>query len=155
MKKLSAFFYALIIIFVGLCAWFISNNCFQLLLISGDSMAPTYSSGSFALVDRRGGDYAAGDVVLFHCEGLGRNLVKRIAAVPGDRLAAEQNTLYINGTAAAPLPPEEERSLLPECVPENTYLMLGDNVGQSVDSRYAEVGLVDGSQLIGRLTPAK
>ena len=88
--------YILVLAAVVLLAMLVSIFKWQLLLIHGDSMAPTYRSFSLVLLDKQPGAYSRGDVVLYRCESLGRGIVKRIAAVPGDRLRAEDGTLLIN-----------------------------------------------------------
>ncbi len=154
MKK-SSFLYLLALLLVAAFAWYLSNYHYQLLLISGESMSPAYHSGQLTVVDRAAQDYAPGDVVLFYCEGLDRNLVKRIAAVPGDSLYAEGGQLYINAVPTAPLPEHPRRAAFlsdaASPIPEGFYFLLGDNLSQSVDSRYQEVGLVPREAILGRL----
>lgn len=154
MKK-SSLLYLLALLVVAAFAWYLSNYHYQLLLISGESMSPAYHSGQLTLVDRAARDYAPGDVVLFYCEGLDRSLVKRIAAVPGDSFYAEGGQLYINAVPSAPLPEQSRRAAVisdaASIVPEGCYLLLGDNLSQSVDSRYQEVGLIPCEAILGRL----
>lgn len=154
MKKTS-FLYFLALLVIAAFAWYLSNYHYQLLLISGESMSPAYHSGQLTVVDRAARDYASGDVVLFYCEGLGRNLVKRVAAVPGDSLYAEGGQLYINAVPTAPLPERSRRaeivSDLESSIPEGCYFLLGDNLTRSIDSRYQEVGLVPREAILGRL----
>lgn len=99
--------------------------------------------------------YSRGDVVLYRCESLGRGIVKRIAAVPGDRLRAEDGTLLINDEPTAPLPEEGVR---PEyltggefTVPDGSFFLLGDNLEHSIDSRYAEIGLAEERGMVGKV----
>lgn len=155
MKKLRSLLYPLAIAAVIAAAWYISNYHYQILLINGDSMAPTYRSMSFAVVDRHKTEYVPGDVVLFRCDSVKRNLVKRIAAVPGDTVCERDGRLIINGLDIAPMPESERRNpdiaAAPFTLPGGEYLMLGDNIDYSVDSRYAEIGFVRESQFIGKL----
>ena len=121
----------------------------QLLLIHGDSMAPAYRSGSLVLLEKRPAAYERGDAVLCRSAALGRSVVKRIAALPGDALKIEGGALYINGEYAGAMP--EDPAALPEVVPAGCFLLLGDNRGRSVDSRSAALGLVSEEQLRGRI----
>lgn len=151
-KQLS---YIVILLIAVLLALYVSVFHFQLLLIHGDSMAPTYASGRIVLLEKDPGEYRRGDVVLCRCDSVGRSLVKRIAAVPGDRLQAVGNALTVNGAEVAPLPELTLRtdciSEIPFLLPEGKYFLLGDNLEYSIDSRYAEIGLADGSDFRGRL----
>ena len=96
-KKAS---YILVLSAVVLLAMLVSMFKWQFLLIHGDSMAPTYRSFSLVLLDKQPGGYSRGDVVLYRSESLDRSIVKRIAAVPGDRLRAEDGILFINDEPA-------------------------------------------------------
>lgn len=147
--------YILALSAVVLLAMLISIFKWQLLLIHGDSMAPTYRSFSLVLLDKQPGAYSRGDVVLYRCESLGRSIVKRIAAVPGDRLRAENSILLINDEPAAPLPEESVRSEYLTAgeftVPEGCFFLLGDNLEHSIDSRYAEIGLAEERGIAGKI----
>lgn len=147
--------YILVLAAVVLLAMLVSVFKWQLLLIHGDSMAPTYRSFSLVLLDKRPGVYSRGDVVLCRCESLGRSIVKRIAAVPGDRLRAEGDTLFINDEPAAPLPEDDVRAEYLAggefTVPEGCFFLLGDNLEHSIDSRYAEIGLAEERGMVGKV----
>ncbi len=158
-KKRFRLIYPAALLLTVLLAAILSMRSRQLLLIHGDSMAPALRSGSLVLLEKRVSDWERGDVALFRCEGLGRNLVKRIAGMPGDELLLEEDGVYINGFRAAPAPPEESRAVFldsgPQLIPPGFYFLLGDNPDGSVDSRDARVGLVPESALIGRVRSRK
>lgn len=98
-----------------------------------------------------------GDVIVFHqpsagqSEAKGRILVKRVVAVPGDRIWERQRQVFVNkrpsplfgGAKAARV------GLLPSrTIRSSTYFVLGDNRRASVDSR--DFGAVPRSLIIGR-----
>ena len=107
------------------------------------SMEPTIASGSYILGTRLFGELERGDVVIFFQNG--RCLVKRIAAVPGDRVAINDITkeAVVNGD-----PRDATRTLI---VPEECYFMLGDNPAVSVDSRYWEEPFIAIDQILARV----
>ncbi len=92
-------------------------------------------------------------VTIFHEEG--NFLIKRIIGLPGDTLFYKDNILFIN---------EEEleepflsniktedfslEELGYDVIPNNMYLVLGDNREDSLDSRH--FGLIEKKQLIGK-----
>lgn len=153
--KRSSLLYILALLVIAAFAWYLSNYHYQLLLISGESMSPAYHSGQLTVIDRGAQDYAPGDVVLFYCKGLDRNLVKRVAAVPGDSIYADGGQLYINAVPTAPLPEHARRAEVisdaASSIPDGFYFLLGDNLSRSVDSRYQEVGLIPREAILGRL----
>ncbi len=154
MKNKSLTAYLLTLAVIAALAWYVSAYHYQLLLISGESMAPACRNGQLALVDKRARDYRAGDILLFSSGELG-GLVKRAAAVAGDSLLAKDGVLYINGVARARLPEESLRMAelgeTPFILPEDVYFMLGDNLTVSVDSRYAQIGPVNAGDILGRV----
>lgn len=115
-------------------------------------------------------DPARGDIAIFDSKVADKRLVKRVIGVPGDTVAMRDNRLIINGealtyTAAADgdwleqLPGKAHIVRLnPNAqayanfdavtVPEDQYLMLGDNRDQSADSRV--IGFVPRSEFVGR-----
>jgi len=88
--------------------------------VPSGSMRPTVHEGDVVLVDRlayqlkvpltdivlaRIGEPARGDIVVFHSPTDGTRLLKRLVAVPGDRVEMRDKVLWINGLRAdyAPL----------------------------------------------------
>jgi len=138
--------------------------------IPSGSMEPTLHIGQRVLVDRvtgHFGDPGRGDIVVFHppkgSESNGEkcgvprpsneacpvgtkgqadtNFIKRVVAVPGDRLRVLNNHAYVNGKRQADgfanLTPCTDVCNLPKeiTVPPGQFFMMGDNRGQSDDSR--------------------
>jgi signal peptidase I len=91
-------------------------------------------------------DPKRGDIVVFQpppgveeaC-GAGGTYVKRIVGLPGERIAEENGTVYIDGTELEEpyLEPDRraEGSFAPVELGEDEYFMMGDNRGLSCDSR--------------------
>ncbi len=140
---------------IVLLCWYISANWFQLMLIQGDSMLPSYHNMQLVVLDKHNREYHAGDVIAFRCEGLSAVLVKRIAACGGDTAQIIDGTFYVNGEVSAL---HEEGSfdyagILEEEVKLSTgeYVVIGDNVAESKDSRYPEIGIVQEETMIGKI----
>ena len=155
MKNKFVFRFLAVILVIG-AAWFVSARYYQLLLIQGNSMQPSYHNMQLAILDKYSNDYEHGDVIAFRCEGLGCVLVKRIVACPGDRVVIEEGILYVNGENSRVLPVEfvfEYSGLADEeiMITEGCYFVIGDNIPESIDSRYPEVGCVDKSDIIGEI----
>jgi len=84
--------------------------------VPSGSMNPTILEGDRVLVDKHafglripftlihitgGADPARGDIVVFDSPVSGESLVKRVAAIPGDTLELDGETLIVNGQPAA------------------------------------------------------
>lgn len=154
MEKKSIRRWAFAFFFVFFIAFYCSRHWFQLLLIQGDSMQPAYRHLQLVVLDKRGREYTYGDVVAFGCSGLHAVLVKRIAAVPGDSVQIRDGTLFVNHRKSRIYPEEGIFSYAGEASAEivlsgREYFVIGDNVGVSRDSRYEEVGLVEGHCILG------
>lgn len=81
-------------------------------------------------------------------------LIKRVIGLPGEHIEYIDNTLYVDGEKV-----EENfehgktedfniEELGSDTVPENSYLVMGDNRENSLDSR--ELGFMKEEQLLGR-----
>jgi signal peptidase I len=113
--------------------------------IPSESMVPTLKVGDRVLANKfiyRFTEPARGDVVLFESveEGSEDTLIKRVAGVEGDEIRVQGGTLFVNGE------PQDEPYLNqyildqstpygPETVPKDHVFVLGDNRGNSGDSR--------------------
>lgn len=145
---------------IPLLAFYLSTNWYQLMLIQGNSMAPSYKHLQMVLLNRHSRDYTYGDVVAFYSDELSCVLVKRIAACPGDTAVIKNRTLYVNDKVSEVFPQgfsfqyagvlSQQAMLEPE-----SYLVLGDNISESKDSRYPEVGFVSDGKIIGKINGAE
>ncbi len=100
-----------------------------------------------------------GDIVVFtapsaaarQCQG-GGTFVKRVVGLPGERLAAQDGHLFVNGRRldeSAYLRRGVFTALVPTRVPPGAYFVMGDNRGDSCDSR--AWGAVPRRNVIGRV----
>ena len=98
-----------------------------------------------------------GDIIIFKFpDDESEKYVKRVIGEPGDTVKIEEGLIYINGSEE----PLEEDYLKEEWtdttgpflfeVPENSYLVLGDNRNESFDARYWENTYVTDDEIIGK-----
>ena len=122
--------------------------------IPSRSMAPTLLPGDQVLVDKtayRRGVPRRGDLVTF--ERGGDVQLKRIVGLPGDRVELRDGVLTVDGRARrepyVDLSRVDSVFFGPVTVPAGTVFVMGDNRGDSRDSR--EYGPVHQDELIGRV----
>lgn len=98
-----------------------------------------------------------GDIIIFkYPDDETQKYVKRIIGLPGDTVTIEDGEIYINGSAT----PYQESYLKEEWiiatgpyefeVPEDSYLVLGDNRNDSKDARYWSNSYVSKDEIIGK-----
>lgn len=123
--------------------------------VASASMLPTYAVGDVVLVSRRPpslSDINRGDLVTFRSPENGRSALKRVIGLPGDSLVIKDAELYVNGHTVAE--PYVDHELIDGYysrtyrVPAGTVFVLGDNRGNSVDSR--DYGPISADALLGR-----
>lgn len=134
--------------------YYVSTNWYQVALIHGDSMSPAYHNMQLVLLERHSDLYTYGDVISFRCENLNAVLIKRIVACPGDQVIIENGTLYVNGAVSRIFPQEgifKYSGVDNVNLGENQYFVIGDNIGESKDSRYKEIGAVNGTDILGKI----
>jgi signal peptidase I len=110
--------------------------------IIGSSMSPTYRNGSLNMVNRM--SYTLhhpphrGDVIALRAEG--EVLLKRIVALPGERVAIQEGAVEINGRrlddkfSLAFIPWEMD----PITLKQDEYFVIGDNRAASVFCKVAK-----------------
>lgn len=129
--------------------------------IVGPSMTPTLRNGDIVILDKlsyRFSEIKRDDIVALYYADT-KFLVKRVVGLPGETVEFKDNKLYINGKYY------EEKYLGDDIVtdnfsleelnyttiPDDMYLVLGDNRGDSMDSRDSDVGLVPKKDIYGKV----
>lgn len=145
------------IVFVGVMfvSFYVSANWYQMVLIRGDSMFPTYRNMQLVIIDRHSCDYTYGDVVAFECEGLSSVLIKRVVACPGDKIIIKDGVLYVNDSISIVYSEDvlfEYAGIAADLIQlsDNQYFVIGDNVIKSKDSRYQKIGCIYANDILGR-----
>ncbi len=94
-----------------------------------------------------------GDVVVFHYpRDPQKSYIKRVIALPGDRIWIDQGRVWVNGKPLreryVPDAFRDSRSMAEMVVPQESYFMMGDHRSISSDSR--EFGPVDRDLIYGK-----
>jgi len=144
--------YVLIIIFVLLFKHFIISP----IRVDGDSMNPTLKNGDIMLLNEIG--YRINGVKRFDIVVINTDkdvIIKRVIGLPGERVDYKDNKLYINGKEMdEPFTHEvthnfEFEVMDSEVIPDNSYFVVGDNRGNSSDSRI--IGFINKDQIRGKV----
>ena len=130
----------------------------QAFYIPSGSMLPTLHEQDRVLVNKLSYDLHPvhrGDIVVFkgpeQAEGQVKDLIKRVIGLPGDTVESRDGVMYVNGK------PIKEPYLGPgittgplelTTVPAHHYWVMGDNRGNSKDSRF--FGPIKESSIIGK-----
>jgi len=116
---------------------------YQPVRVEGTSMQPELRDQDRLFINKFAYDFegiSRGDVVVFHYpRDPEKSYIKRVIALPGDRMSIEEGRVYVNGKRIAepyvPLRYRDERSIAPMVIPPNEYFVMGDHRSISSDSR--------------------
>lgn len=150
--------YLLFILLIGCICYLLSHFVVQLYFVTGPSMEPSYASGQPVLLRKFGlpDCLGYGDVVVIRREDLGRDIIKRIVALPGDTVQVTDGILYVNDMpqpTPVSLSPMEDAGNAATAITlqPGEYFVLGDNRNQSIDSRFDEVGIIYAPTIAGKV----
>ena len=127
--------------------------------VVGVSMEPTLYNGQQIFINRVNYQLLkpkAGDVVVFLPNG-NKNAhyyVKRVVAVPGDKVLIRDGKLYVNGEKSSLIEADiRDAGIAADELVLNTneYFCIGDSPGSSEDSRSANIGAVEKEDIIGKV----
>lgn len=129
---------------------------YQPVRVEGTSMLPRLEDHDRLFINKFVYHISAihrGDVVVFHYpRDPEKSYIKRVIALPGDRLRIDRGRVWLNGKPQregyVPEQFRDSKSLAEIVVPEDSYFMMGDHRSISSDSR--EFGPVDRDLIYGK-----
>lgn len=135
---------------------FIITFLYQPVRVEGTSMLPRLEDQDRLFINKFVYDFTSierGDVVVFHYpRDPEKSYIKRVIALPGDRLSIDQGAVWLNGKPLmekyVPEKYRDSRSMAEIVVPQDTFFMMGDHRSISSDSR--EFGPVERSLIYGK-----
>lgn len=145
---------------IALVFLFIRPFVVQAFFIPSPSMCPTLLEGDHILVNKfiyHFREPRAGEIVVFKAppeasdDGIERDFIKRLVAVPGDTIEVKAGHLYRNGKRQKEpylLEQEINYTMKPFKVPNGKLFVLGDNRNDSKDSHWW--GALDRRRVIGK-----
>ncbi|MCM3713173.1 signal peptidase I [Halalkalibacter oceani] len=159
-KKKESWEWLKAVIVALVLAFLIRQFLFAPVIVDGESMLPTLEDSDRLIVNKIGyvfGEPERFDIIVFHAPA-GKDYIKRVIGLPGDRVEYRDDTLYINGEPFEEPYLDELRPLyqdgltgdfeLDGVVPEDELFVLGDNRWHSRDSR--DIGTVHIDEVIGK-----
>lgn len=141
--------YVIIVIVVVLFRTFIATP----VRVDGDSMKDTLHNNDILILNKLDKSYERFDIVVIDYND--SKLVKRIIGLPGENISYKDNELYIDekkikDVAVARTYDFTLKELYTiDKIPEGYYFVMGDNRGNSLDSRDYRVGLIKKEDIVG------
>jgi signal peptidase I len=135
---------------------FIIIFLYQPVRVEGTSMLPVLEDQDRLFINKiayRVGEIHQGDVVVFeYPRDHSKSYIKRVIALPGDKLRIEHGQVFVNGVRLpepyVPARFTDDRSEPEMVLPPNEYFVMGDHRSISSDSR--EFGPVERNLIYGK-----
>ena len=151
MKKIlkELYPYVVIVVVVVLFRTYIATP----VRVDGDSMKDTLHNNDILILNKLDKSYKRFDIVVVNYNNT--KLVKRIIGMPGENISYKDNQLYINDKKYEDIETSRtndfslEELYALERIPDNYYFVMGDNRGNSLDSRDYRVGLIKKEDIVG------
>ena len=147
----NIFVYALVIGIALLIKFFV----FSPIKVNGSSMEPNLKDGDIMILNEIGyrlGGVERFDIVVINTDG--EKIIKRIIGLPGEQIEYHDNKLYVNGEEVVENFNHGETKdfslsdINLETIPSDHYFVVGDNRGNSKDSRI--IGAIHKSKIVGK-----
>ena len=147
----NIFVYALVIGIALLIKFFV----FSPIKVNGSSMEPNLKDGDIMIlneIEYRLGGVERFDIVVINTDG--EKIIKRIIGLPGEQIEYHDNKLYVNGEEVVENFNHGETKdfslsdINLETIPSDHYFVVGDNRGNSKDSRI--IGAIHKSKIVGK-----
>lgn len=129
---------------------------FKTYTVNGESMQPNFKTGDYVLAYDLFYTPKQGDVVIIDASNnYGQPLIKRVVAVGGQTIMiTDDGVILVDGVeflydGRNPNNAIHGDITYPFYVPEGYVFVMGDNRGNSLDSRFNQLGLVDVRSIVG------
>ncbi len=146
------------IAFAIVLALLINQFLFAIVQVEGSSMVPTLHDKERLIVTKLFYKPKQKDIVIVKSSVLGKHIVKRVIALPGQEvnIDAETGDVYVDGVLQNEPYIKDKISPsrvgtkynYPFVVPENTVFVMGDNRNNSQDSR--SIGVIPYKEIVGK-----
>jgi signal peptidase I len=138
----------------GVLIFILINISVQYSIVEGSSMEPNLHNGQRLLINKIAySNPQRGDIIIFpppHVADPDKDFIKRIIGLPGEVIEIKDGIVYINGSPLDEPYIEDNAgiNLALTVVPDGEYFVLGDNRGNSQDSRFGWT--VPGESIVGK-----
>jgi signal peptidase I len=118
-------------------------------VVQGNSMSPRLNQGDYLIIDKYNKDYGRFDIIVFKIPGKDTYYIKRIIGLPTEKIVIKDGKILVNDKIfddsfiTRPIMGDSTITL-----GADEYFVLGDNQGQSFDSR--NFGPVKASDIVGK-----
>ena len=132
----------------------------QTVNVIGPSMNPTLKDGQVVLINKikyKFDDVERYDIIAYKkLDSDAYYDIKRVVGLPDETIKIENGNIYINGEVLSDYPIDTRimnAGLAAEItLKDGEYFVLGDNVNNSEDSRYTNIGVINKTEITGKIT---
>ena len=139
----------------------VAISAFQTVTLQESAMEPTYSVSEKFFVNRalyKVSSPKRGDVIVFKTSASDSAAlhIRRVIGLPGETVQVKDGKIYINGKVYEENGAYQDMTdggLADSAVTleSGEYFVLGDNRNHSIDSRFAEVGIIPAASIAGKV----